>query len=98
MTKEEYEKKYLDNTKITGHGFDTTVHMPCPACAEPDFLSYPVLLVEKAMQDGSSCVHCGFAMKCIVYRDQHGVQMEMVQTAGGDLPNFLPAMRRESDA
>ena len=94
MTKQEYEAKFHANQKVTGFGLEVTMHMPCPACAEPDFVSYKILEMKKVLTESVICKHCGFGSKAIFNHDNGGVSFEFVQTAGGDLPDYLPPMRR----
>lgn len=94
MTKEEYEAKYKANTELEGFGLDTTVHMPCPACAEPDFLVYRVLETETALSRGAVCVHCGVGVRAVFTHALNGTSFEFVQTAGPELPEYLLPMKR----
>lgn len=94
MTKEEYEKKFADNQKFSGRGVETTIHMPCPFCAEPDFMIYRVIEVNDFLAHEAVCKHCGRGMKGIVEKGESGVNVEFVQTCGDPAPDFLPPIRR----
>lgn len=94
MTKQEYEAKFAANQKITGYGVDVAMHMPCPACAEPDFVVYKILEIEEIMSKERVCTHCGVGMRAIFSHDNGGVSFEIVQTQGPDLPDYLPPIRR----
>ena len=94
MTKEEYEAKYHANMKFSGTGFETTCHVPCPFCAEPDFLVHRVIGTEEAYTKGAVCPACGAGFRGIFQHDASGVTMEIVQTCGPDAPDFMPVIRR----
>lgn len=97
MTKEDYDKKFVSNTKYSGNGLSTTIHMPCPFCAEPDFRVFRIVDTEKANQDEAVCKSCGRGCKMLYERTDGlggGVSFEMVQTRGDDPPEYLPPMRR----
>lgn len=94
-TRQEYEQKYFHNQRITGFGLGVTLHVPCPFCAEPDFLIYKIIEMESALTSDHVCKHCGRGMKTFIERDKYGgTKMEFVQTCGDDPPDFLPKMRR----
>lgn len=95
-TLDEYNKKSAANQKIEGQGLGNVfVHMPCPFCAEPDFMTYEVLDVEVRSKEGAVCKHCKRGMKAVFKRSQSGVEFEFVQTEGEDPPSYLPKMRRD---
>lgn len=95
MTKAEYENRFHANQNITGHGLETTCHMPCPFCAAPDFMIYRVLEVNEAIQKGAVCKECKRGMKGIVTETRHGSSTEIVQTEGDEEYHaWAPAMRR----
>lgn len=94
-SKEAYEAKFHANTKVTGYGIlGVTTHMPCPACAEPEWCVTLVIDVEEAMQKEYVCKACGRGFKAIVDRQGGSVRFEYVQTCGPDLPPYMPHMRR----
>jgi hypothetical protein len=95
MTREEYDAKYTANTKITGGGLDTAMHMPCPGCAEPDWLIIKVLVdMKEKMAAGAECTHCHRSFRGIYEESPSSTKMELVQTGGDDIPDFLPKIRR----
>lgn len=96
MTRTEYEEKFHKNQKITGRFLETTMHMPCPFCAEPEFMVYKILDTEKVIANGAVCKFCNRGCKAIVTRDAGGVGFRFVQTCGDDPPDYLPKMERES--
>lgn len=93
-TREEYEKRFFENNKFSGFGTNTTVHMPCPFCAAPDWLTYRVIDSQTGLAKGAVCAECGRSAKGLVERDQSGIRLEIVQTGGLDPPPWLPPMRR----
>lgn len=94
VTLDEYNKKFESNTRYSGHGFETRLHMPCPGCAEPDWLSYRILEVEDALAKGATCKHCGRGFKAVFEANPHSKSFRLVQTCGADLPEFLPKIER----
>jgi hypothetical protein len=107
-SREEYEERFHANQKITGFGLDTTMHMPCPFCAAPDFMVYRVIDTETApdfmvyrvidtetaLVEGAVCSECkrGAAIEFSVNTPSNK-QFEMVQTSGEPAPDWLPPMR-----
>jgi hypothetical protein len=90
-----YEEKSHRNSTLSGFGFETEVHVPCPFCAEPDFIVHPITDPETAYARGAVCGSCGRGMRALVTRSKAGVSFELVQTAGDDPPAWLvPALRR----
>ena len=83
------------NQQVTGFGFDTTMHMPCPFCGAPDFMVFKVIDTLEASKQGGTCKECKRSMKTIVTSIRGGRNMEFVQSAGPDQPDWLsPKMRR----
>jgi hypothetical protein len=90
-----FNAKFCANQKITGSGIgNVMVHMPCPFCAEPDFVVYEVLTVQTAMGEGAVCKSCQRGAKAVFTRHASGISFEIVQTVGPDAPSFLPPIRR----
>ena len=94
MNKQEYEAKFHANEKITGYGSEVTMHMPCPFCAEPDFITHRVIDSEEAYEKGAVCKYCKRGAKAIFKHTAGGVEFEFVQTVGDPIPDYLPPMRR----
>lgn len=92
-SREEYEAKFFSNQKLSGIGAETTCHVPCPFCAEPDFLVHRVLETEAAYTAGAVCKQCGRGAKAIFKNDRGGIQFTMVQTVGEDGPAWMPMPR-----
>jgi hypothetical protein len=91
---EAFNKKFNENTKYSGRYLETTLHMPCPFCAEPDFLVYKIIDVNEALTAGAVCKHCHRGLKGIFNRSANGLSMQLYQTEGDDPPAFLPAPPR----
>lgn len=95
MTKDEYEKRFAENQVIEGYGLETTVHLPCPFCAAPDFIIHKVVEAEEAYLKGGVCTECGRGAKIeFSVNTPSNKQFEFVQTCGDDPPDYLPPMRR----
>jgi hypothetical protein len=95
---DELNEKHARNYRIEGQGLGNVfVHSACPFCAEPDFLVYELLEVEKAMENGAVCKHCDRGMKVVVTKDGRDcTRVEFVQTCGPDAPDWFPKLRRLS--
>lgn len=91
---EEYKTKFAAHEKIAGEGIATTLHIPCPFCAEPDFLVHKILDAEDTYTRGAICKHCGRGSRGIVKHHADGANVEFVQTSGPPAPDWLPPMRR----
>lgn len=92
--KAEYEERFALNNKLSGFGVDTTMHMPCPFCAAPDFMVYRIIETHAALREGGTCVECHRGFRGDVTVTSHGTSCEFVQTCGDDAPDYIPAMRR----
>lgn len=98
MLKEEYEAKYQKNTTMSGHGFEASVHMACPFCAEPGFCTYRILDAKEVLAQEHVCKYCGRGIKAIFrgWQGQDGYMMEFIQTQGPDVTeDYLKWIRRE---
>jgi hypothetical protein len=96
-SQDDYDHKFHANRRVEGYGFETTTRMPCPFCAEPDFMVFRTLEGEAAMSKGAVCRHCGRGARALVTHEGGYTQFEFVQTAGPDAPAWMtPKMRRES--
>lgn len=92
----EYLERFHANQRLSGFGFDTTQHMPCPFCAAPDFLVFKILEVEYALSCGARCGECDRSMKAVFKKISGSVSFEVVQTSGSDPPEWVqPRMRRD---
>jgi hypothetical protein len=97
-TREEYEKRFQQNHRVTGFGIDTTVTFPCPFCAAPGWMTSRVLDVEEKIAANRECTECKRGSKGIVTRTANSMTTEFVQTSGPDHPDYLPRMRRVESA
>jgi hypothetical protein len=94
---DEYLERFARNNKISGYGMETTMHMPCPFCAAPDFLVYAITDTFKALDEGATCKHCDRSQATVETRSEDGLQVRlaMFQTGGPDQPEWLtPKMPR----
>lgn len=85
----EYEDTIARNQKISGVGFDTTSHLPCPFCAAPDFLVSKIGNIQGALVKGATCSVCGRSAKTLVSSEDGQDTYELVQTGGPDQPDWL---------
>lgn len=90
---EEYKMKFFANQKVSGVGMETTMHVPCAFCGEPDFIVHRVIESEQAYARGAVCSHCGRGARGVITRDRGGISCEFVQTSGPLQPAWLPPMR-----
>lgn len=90
----EYQKRFAAAQSVSGSGLDTTMHMPCPFCAYPNWSNYRIVDTETAMAEERVCQKCGRGAKALFTREGEGVSFEIVQTRGDDIPDFLPKIRR----
>lgn len=94
---EEFAMRYHANYRTDGHGIgQTTVHMPCPFCAAPDWMNYRIA---DGLPDGDHrCDGCGRTARIVCHRGSTTTNLELVQTGGGDPPVWLePPPRRIGD-
>lgn len=94
MNKQEYEERFHANEKFSGMGIETTMHMPCPFCAAPDFMIYRILDTPNAIKRGAVCQECKRGCRAVLKEDGHGVAFEFVQTQGPAPPDYILPMRR----
>jgi hypothetical protein len=93
-SKEEFEAKFEKNTAYYGKYLGTGMKMPCPFCAEPDFLVYLIIEVNEKLKEGAVCKHCQRGCKGIVVENPGSISFRMVQTSGDD-PSPWAKMDRE---
>jgi len=96
-TREEYEARYVANSRIEGYGFETRTVPACPFCGAPDWAVWPLAdFAYSAMQTETTCSECGRSGRMLVERnDAGGVKAEFVQTGGPDpAPWLQPHPRR----
>jgi len=103
----EYEAKYAKNQRITGYGANVVTQFPCPACAAPDWLAFPITAALNGyadVQKPSTCAACGRTFRMAITVEGDGpfaggsTQAAIVQTGGSDIPGYLPPMGRDPDA
>jgi hypothetical protein len=94
-SKEDYEARFHENQKMTGRFFETTMHMPCPFCAAPEFMVYKILEVTEIIAQEHICSECRRGCRAIITRETGGISFEFVQTQGDPPPEWVPAMRVE---
>lgn len=92
----EYLARFFKNQRVSGQGIDgTTMHLPCPFCAAPDFMVSRVVETSEAIEKGGECKECGRSAKGIVQRAPGSVSFALYQTGGPDQPEWLePKMPR----
>jgi hypothetical protein len=91
----EFEEKFQKNTKYSGMGLGTTIHVPCGFCAEPDFMVYKITDCDEALKKGAICRNCKRGIKTVFKVDQPGNKVfEMVQFCGPDAPRYIAGIRR----
>jgi hypothetical protein len=95
-TIEEYNRLQQAGQKIAGFGFENIeIESPCPGCCAPGFHKYKLMNVKSDGLAGGTCKVCGRGFKGILHHDdEHSTAFEFVQTAGPDLPPYLPKIRR----
>lgn len=93
-TLEEYNAKFKRNQKLTGYGFETTSHFPCPACCEADWMICRVVDTKEKLIEGAQCKACGRGFKAEFADTPGSIQFEVVQTTGPDMPAYIPKMKR----
>jgi hypothetical protein len=93
---QEYEEKFHRAENITGYGvFETTMHMPCPFCAEADWMVFLVIESPERMVEEATCSACGRSGKFLMSGYEGNVSYEFVQTGGSPPPQWLtPPPRR----
>lgn len=98
-TADEYTMKFNRNTFVHGKtALDMQVTTACPCCAEPGFMSYPVMRAAEALAAGATCRHCGRTVRQMPLRlPNNSITYEYIQTGGKDPPDYLTQIRRLSD-
>jgi hypothetical protein len=96
---EEYQARLHENTKVTGQGIEgTRLHLPCPFCAAPEFLAFPILDQERMLRAGAVCRECGRGMRAVYERPNEALtRFYLVQTEGPPPAAWCPVRRREGD-
>jgi len=81
----EFEDRYNANYKVEGWAFQSNVHLPCPFCAAPDWLTYQIANMVLATQEGATCKECGRTAKMVLSDDGY---MRMTQIDGPPPPSW----------
>ena len=95
-SRDEFNEKHEANSRISGSGSETTLHMPCPFCAEPDFLVHRIVDADAAYAKGAVCKFCRRGVRRVVNCGQVGWTTEAVQTCGPDVASWQRPIRREA--
>ena len=88
-TPEEYETRYIAATRVSGHGMDTSMHVPCPFCTAPECLIHTVPDTMDAYAKGAVCKVCGRGFRAVITPKGNGTSISFVQTCGVDPPPFI---------
>lgn len=103
-TLDDYNAKAAANMAITGYGADVVTKFPCPGCAAPGWMDFPITAAMndyRDVQEPVTCRECGRTFRFAITVEGGGAaaggstQGEFVQTAGADVPSYLPPIRRE---
>lgn len=100
---DEYNRRYVANTRIDGHGMGVAQHLACPFCAGPDFMT--LRPVDMAMRNNltleETCKYCRRSLRAVFVRTGEGSEMRFEQTGGDDPPEWLqpppPDARQPAD-
>lgn len=96
---EELRVNTMIHLRTEGYGVETKSILPCPFCASPDWLVFPVTAglngyVEE--QKPRFCKNCCRTARVIIVRSKDSVTFEIVQTDGPEPPEWMqPKPRRE---
>lgn len=91
---DEYHARFHANIKYEGFGMETTMISPCPFCAAPDCQRVRLAYAQHDMEQPAVCTECGRGAKAVFTGDANNHDLEIVQTAGPNPPDWLPPMRR----
>lgn len=86
---EEYERLSMANLRYEGYGFDTTMVMPCPFCAAPDFHTVLLINSHEELAREATCAHCGRSARMLLTSSGGATTGELVQTGGDDPPEWM---------
>ena len=93
----------MQGQHITGRGVEVVTHLPCPGCAAPNWLDFPITaaLNDYAdVQQPSTCKECGRTFQMLIEVQGGGpsaggsTEARIVQTGGDDIPDYLPPIER----
>lgn len=100
-TREEYEERFAKNTQIFGMGMTTSMSMPCPFCAAPNFMRYMILQMEEEITKEHVCKECSRGMRAQILIEHRGLckTMHFIQTRGPDCTaEWVPPMHKELES
>lgn len=92
---EDFRKKQKNNLHMEGIGKDTTIYIPCPYCAEPEFIVTKMTESGPKWLAGAVCASCGRGMQSLVITDLNGGRkLEFVQIVGSAPPDWMAVKPR----
>ncbi len=90
MNRAEFFAKATANMRVSGFGIaETTVHIPCPFCAEPDFMVSRVMESREPFSAGATCKHCGRSARFPVESDSDSTRTWLEVTDDGPHPDEM---------
>ena len=96
-TLEQFNTRYLNNNTFEDYGIETKGHYPCPGCAAPDWKVCKVMDFAEAIAEPATCLSCGRRFQGIVTRTPGSIRMEIVQSGGPDVPDWMQPKPRRID-
>lgn len=96
-TLEEFNQRYLSNIRYEGAGLKVRSVMPCMFCAAPEFMSYSVLDIHKAMREGATCNTCKRSGHFVFADSSNASFAGFVQTGGDDPQKYLGSIIRQQE-
>lgn len=89
-SQEAYNHKFAKHQTVSGSGFSTATHFPCPFCAEPDWKIATIMEVEQVLSQNTVCQGCGRTAR-YVYQPvpAGGTLMTLVQTGASSPPVWM---------
>lgn len=97
-TLDEYNERYMQNHEITGFGMDVVNRFPCPGCAAPGWLDFPITAALNdyaGVQHPTTCENCGRTFQLVVTLSPGATEMTLIQRGGDPVPSYLPPLRYE---
>lgn len=87
---EDYNRLCHERNVVDGYGMNVSMCLACPGCAAAGFNKYRIMHSEEDMQKEATCKECGRSFKCIItHPDENETRLEVVQTGGPDIPDWL---------
>jgi hypothetical protein len=94
LTQDEYEKRFKDNYRVEGFGFDgMTIHSPCPFCAAPDFHVYKLDTMMSVTSKETVCAECKRGFRIEYAEHGNTTTGRLLQTCGDPAPPYIPIAR-----